>query len=51
MGVAYGRAKTPGVLGALRGRLVDSLVCDEALARAVLSETGPAAPTDRRNTA
>ena len=51
VGVAYGRAKTPGVLGALRGRLVDSLVCDEALARAVLSEAGPAAPTDRRKTA
>ena len=37
IGVASGRAKTPGVLGALRGRLVDSLVCDESLARSVLS--------------
>jgi DNA-binding transcriptional regulator LsrR (DeoR family) len=38
VGVASGRAKAPGVLGALRGRLVDSLVCDESLARAVLSD-------------
>lgn len=47
VGVAHGRAKTLGVLGALRGRLVDSLVCDEALARSVLSEAGlaPAADT------
>ena len=37
IGVAQGRAKAPGVLGALRGRLIDSLVCDEALARIVLS--------------
>jgi DNA-binding transcriptional regulator LsrR (DeoR family) len=37
IGVAEGRAKAPGVLGALRGRLIDSLVCDESLARAVLS--------------
>ena len=37
VGVASGRAKTPGVLGALRGHLIDSLVCDEALARSVLS--------------
>lgn len=40
VGVASGRAKTPGVLGALRGRIVDSLVCDEALARSVLSAAG-----------
>jgi DNA-binding transcriptional regulator LsrR (DeoR family) len=38
VGVAYGRAKTPGVLGALRGHLVDSLVCDESLARSLISE-------------
>lgn len=38
VGVAYGRAKTPGVLGALRGHLVDSLVCDETLARSLVSE-------------
>ena len=35
-----GRAKAPGVLGALRGRIIDSLVCDEALARSVLSAAG-----------
>jgi len=46
VGVAYGRAKTPGVLGALHGRLIDSLVCDETLARSVLSE-GRAALADR----
>lgn len=38
VGVAYGRAKTRGVLGALRGHIIDSLVCDETLARSVLSE-------------
>lgn len=38
VGVAWGRAKTPGVLGALRGRLIDSLVCDETLARNLLTE-------------
>ncbi len=37
VGVASGRAKAPGVLGALRGHLIDSLVCDESLARSVLS--------------
>jgi DNA-binding transcriptional regulator LsrR (DeoR family) len=37
VGVAFGRTKAPGVLGALRGRLVDVLICDEGLARAVLS--------------
>ena len=42
VGVASGRAKTPGVLGALRGRIIDSLVCDEALARSVLSASGSA---------
>lgn len=41
VGVATGRAKTPGVVGALRGHLIDSLVCDESLARSVLSSTGP----------
>jgi DNA-binding transcriptional regulator LsrR (DeoR family) len=35
--VASGRAKVPGVLGALAGRLVDVLVCDETLARGVLA--------------
>ena len=39
VGVASGRAKTPGVLGALRGHIVDSLVCDESLARSVLNQS------------
>jgi excisionase family DNA binding protein len=38
VGVAHGRAKTPGVLGALRGHIIDSLVCDDTLARSLLSE-------------
>lgn len=38
VGVASGRAKAPGVLGALRGHLIDSLVCDESLARIVLTD-------------
>ncbi len=37
VGVAEGRAKAPGVLGALHGRLIDVLVCDESLARGVLA--------------
>ncbi len=42
VGVAHGRAKSPGVLGAIRGHLIDSLVCDESLARSLLSEArGP----------
>jgi len=40
VGVASGRAKTRAVLGALRGRHVDGLVCDESLARGVLSAAG-----------
>ncbi len=38
VGVAHGRAKVPGVLGAIRGHLIDSLVCDETLARSLLSD-------------
>ena len=38
VGVAYGRSKAAAVVGALRGGLIDSLVCDESLARRVLSE-------------
>jgi DNA-binding transcriptional regulator LsrR (DeoR family) len=46
VGVAAGRIKAPGVLGALRGRLVDVLVCDDGLARAVLAaESGAVTPT------
>ncbi|MDP9460552.1 MAG: hypothetical protein M3Q22_09985, partial [Actinomycetota bacterium] len=37
VGLAAGRIKAASVLGALHGRLIDVLVCDEALARAVLS--------------
>ncbi len=37
VGVAEGRTKVPGALGALRGRLVDVLICDESLARGVLA--------------
>jgi DNA-binding transcriptional regulator LsrR (DeoR family) len=48
VGVASGRAKTPGVLGALRGRIIDSLVCDEALARSVLSAAGSSTPEGTR---
>lgn len=40
VGVAAGRVKALGVLGALRGRLVDVLVCDDGLARAVLAADG-----------
>lgn len=36
VGVAAGREKAAGVLGALRGGLIDVLVCDAALAQAVL---------------
>jgi len=45
VGVAHGRAKAPGVLGAIRGHLIDSLVCDETLARSLLSDTRTADPT------
>jgi DNA-binding transcriptional regulator LsrR (DeoR family) len=38
VGVAYGRAKARGVLGALRGHIIDSLVCDETLARSILGD-------------
>ena len=36
VGVATGREKSPGLLGALRGGLLDVLCCDVAAARAVL---------------
>ena len=36
-GVAAGREKAPGILGALHGRIIDILVCDQAAAQAVLS--------------
>lgn len=37
IGAAVGTAKAQAVLGALRGRIVNALVCDEALARQVLA--------------
>jgi DNA-binding transcriptional regulator LsrR (DeoR family) len=46
VGVAHGRAKSPGVLGALRGRLIDSLVCDETLARSILSDARATSAAD-----
>jgi DNA-binding transcriptional regulator LsrR (DeoR family) len=36
-GVAAGREKARGILGALHGRIIDVLACDQAAARAVLS--------------
>jgi DNA-binding transcriptional regulator LsrR (DeoR family) len=36
-GVAAGPEKAPGILGALRGRIIDALVCDQAAARSVLT--------------
>jgi DNA-binding transcriptional regulator LsrR (DeoR family) len=36
VGVAAGRSKALGILGALRGRIVDVLICDERAARTVL---------------
>jgi DNA-binding transcriptional regulator LsrR (DeoR family) len=41
VGVVSGRDKTQAVLGALRGHHLDSLVCDEGLARALLDHGGP----------
>lgn len=37
VGVAAGREKAPGVLGALRGGFVDVLICDSGAARGVLA--------------
>ena len=37
VGVASGREKAPGILGAVRGQVVDVLVCDASAARAVLA--------------
>ena len=38
IGVATGGNKAPGVLGAIRGRLIDGLIADAALALALISE-------------
>ncbi|WP_067473793.1 sugar-binding transcriptional regulator [Nocardia amamiensis] len=37
VGVTSGRVKAPGLVGALRGRHLDILVCDESAARATLA--------------
>ncbi|PRX48500.1 transcriptional regulator [Prauserella shujinwangii] len=39
-GVAAGPEKAPGVLGALRTRVLDILLCDSSLARALLARDG-----------
>ena len=55
LGVARGADKGRAVLGALRGRFVNVLVCDEPLAQAVLDlerdRQGPGARSARRDTA
>jgi DNA-binding transcriptional regulator LsrR (DeoR family) len=40
-GVAAGREKASGILGAVRGRIIDVLICDQEAARLVLSLDGP----------
>ena len=37
-GIAWGRVKVPGVLGGLRGHLLDVLICDDTLARGLLAD-------------
>jgi DNA-binding transcriptional regulator LsrR (DeoR family) len=39
-GVAAGREKASGILGAVRGRIIDVLICDQEAARSVLSLDG-----------
>jgi DNA-binding transcriptional regulator LsrR (DeoR family) len=36
-GVAAGREKAMAILGAVRGRIIDVLICDQEAARSVLS--------------
>ena len=43
-GIAAGREKAPGILGALHGRIIDVLVCDQQAARAVLNLDRDQAP-------
>ena len=47
-GVAAGADKALGILGALRGRIVDVLICDQAAARSVLTLETDGAPVDAR---
>ena len=44
IGVATGVEKTAGVLGALRGGIVDGLITDASLALALLSGSDPTTP-------
>jgi DNA-binding transcriptional regulator LsrR (DeoR family) len=44
VGLATGRDKVDGVAAALRGGLVDVLVCDATVARGVLSQSVEAVP-------
>jgi DNA-binding transcriptional regulator LsrR (DeoR family) len=39
-GVAAGQEKAPGILGAVRGRMIDVLICDQEAARSALSLNG-----------
>jgi DNA-binding transcriptional regulator LsrR (DeoR family) len=47
IGVAGGRGKLPVILGALRGRLIDVLITDEATAHQLLTETRSLSVTHR----
>jgi DNA-binding transcriptional regulator LsrR (DeoR family) len=47
-GVAAGADKALGILGAMRGRIVDVLICDQAAARTVLTLETDGAPVDAR---
>jgi DNA-binding transcriptional regulator LsrR (DeoR family) len=52
VGVAAGREKAVGVLGALRGRIVTGLITDASLAHAILaSASGPDGPSQTATTA
>jgi DNA-binding transcriptional regulator LsrR (DeoR family) len=45
-GIAAGQEKALGILGALRGQIIDVLVCDQAAARSVLALDNDGAPAD-----
>jgi DNA-binding transcriptional regulator LsrR (DeoR family) len=47
-GVAAGPEKALGILGALRGRIIDVLICDQAAARSVLTLETDGAQVDAR---
>ena len=46
VGVATGVEKAPGVLGAIRGGIIDGLITDAALALALLGGAGPVEPAE-----